>query len=80
MRQTYLDRVAAFLRAHPHEWVSAYVLMDLGGKLAFRTRCSECRTQLGMDVRNRVRRLASGEAISEYQFVPAEVPQQASFL
>ena len=75
---TFRDAVAAHFKAHPREWVSAYTLMDLGGKMAWRSRVSNCRTQLGMVIDNRIRRLDSGEAISEYRFVPSSLLDQMS--
>lgn len=77
MSLTYRDRVADYFKAHPGQWVSAYTLMQIGGALAFRTRCSECRTQLGMDITNKVERDANGMATSWYRYVPAAAPAQA---
>jgi len=68
----YRDRVAAYLQAHPRERVSAYTLMEIGGVLAFRTRVSECRRQLGMTITNEVVRQPSGRATSYYTYVPKE--------
>lgn len=73
---TFRDKIACHFLAHPHEWVSAYVLMDLGGKMAWRTRLSECRRELRMPIENRVRRLDDGEAVSEYRYAPELPPQQ----
>jgi len=44
--------------------------MQIGGALAFRTRVSECRLQLGMDIHNVVERDSNGVAQSWYWFVP----------
>ena len=73
----FRDHVARYFKAHPHTWVSAYTLMQIGGALAFRTRVSECRTQLGMTVENKVERDANGVAQSYYRYVPIEEPRQA---
>ncbi len=81
MRTTFRDAVAVHFKAHPNSWVSAYELMDLGGKMAWRSRVSNCRTQLGMTIENRVRRLEDGEAYSEYRYVVAlREPVQAGLL
>lgn len=73
----FREAVAGVFRARPNEWISAYALMQVGGSLAFRTRCSECRTQLRMDIRNKVTRDANGVAHSFYMFVPSAPAQQA---
>ena len=67
--QNYRDAVADIFRAQPNTWISAYTLMDVGGKLAFRTRVSDCRRQLGMTIENRVERDRYGVAQSYYKFV-----------
>jgi hypothetical protein len=74
MSVTFRDHVAAYLRAHPNEWVSAYVLMEIGGTLAFRTRVSECRRDLGMPITNQVVRDERGVATSWYRYAPT--PEQ----
>jgi hypothetical protein len=72
--ETRRDRVANYLLLRPHEWVDGLVLQQLGGAYAWRTRVSDCRTQLGMTVENRVRRRAATEGdevrVSEYRYVP----------
>lgn len=74
--RTFRDAVAAYFKANPEKWISAYALMQVGGALAFRTRCSECRTQLGMDIQNKVERDENGVAHSYYQYVPKALPEQ----
>lgn len=66
---TFRDAVAERFKAQPNTWISAYVLMQVGGALAFRTRVSECRTQLGMIVENKVVRDENGVATSFYRYV-----------
>jgi hypothetical protein len=73
-RLSFRDRVAHFFKGHPGEWVSAYQLAKIGGLYAWRTRVSDCRTELQMVIENRVRRSVHGEAISEYRYVPAADP------
>lgn len=74
--RTFRDQVASVFRAQPHTWISAYALMQVGGALAFRTRVSECRTQLGMNVENKVERDRNGVAQSYYRFLPTSGPAQ----
>jgi hypothetical protein len=69
-RNQFRDALAAYFEAHPGQWVSAYALMEVAGKMAWRTRCSECRRQLGMRIDNEVRRDASGRAESFYRYTP----------
>lgn len=74
----FRDRIAEKFRQQPNTWISAYALMQIGGALAFRTRVSECRLALGMDIKNKVERDANGVANSYYMYVPKAVPQQPS--
>lgn len=69
--QTFRDAVAAHLQAHAGEWVNAETLMDLGGRYAWRTRVSEARTQLGLTIQNRQRRMGQ-RTVSEYRLVEAK--------
>ena len=67
--RTFRDVVAGYFESHPHEWIDARALMALGGTFAWRTRVSDCRTQLRMSIDNRQRK--DGEyTISEYKYVP----------
>ncbi len=69
---TYCARVAAYFKAHSGQWVDGRVLATIGGAYAWRTRVSECRTQLGMVVLNRERKV-DGYTVSEYRYeLPAE--------
>lgn len=72
----FRDRIAEKFRQQPNTWISAYALMQIGGALAFRTRVSECRTQLGMTVENKVERDANGVAQSFYRYRPAYLQPQ----
>tara|TARA_Y100000588_G_scaffold344850_1_gene391470 strand:- start:4179 stop:4502 length:324 start_codon:yes stop_codon:yes gene_type:complete len=65
------DKVARFFRDHPDCWIDASRLLQLGGMYGWRSRVSECRTQLGMKIENRQRR-EKRRTISEYCFRPAE--------
>lgn len=75
MPAIFRDRVAGWFKGRPGEWIDARDLERIGGRMAWRTRTSECRTQLGMTIDNRVRRvqLSNGEIVrvSEYRYRPA---------
>lgn len=75
--RTFRDAVASHFIQHRGEWVSAETLMAIGGRMAWRTRTSECRTQLGMCIENRTRRLGAVK-VSEYRYVPASLLEEAS--
>jgi hypothetical protein len=69
----YRERVASFLRQHEGEWIPAIAFEPIAGRQAWRTRLSECRVLLGMDIANRVRlvRRADGSSykLSEYKYL-----------
>jgi hypothetical protein len=67
--QSFAEKLAAYFKARPGEWIPA-IDLEFAGRQAWRTRISDCRTQFGMRIDNRVRRLASGVKISEYRYVP----------
>ena len=60
--------VAAYFKARPGQWISALELAQVGGLLAWRTRVSECRTQLGMQIQNKTHRVGR-KLHSEYRWV-----------
>lgn len=67
-----LARVAGLFMRKRGQWIDSEELAAVGGRCAWRTRCSECRTVLGMHIRNRQRRVtkANGEhyIVSEYGY------------
>jgi hypothetical protein len=73
MNTTFRERVASFLRQHEGEWIPAIAFEPIAGRQAWRTRLSECRVLLGMDIANRCRlvRRPDGSAykLSEYRYV-----------
>jgi hypothetical protein len=80
MSLSYRDRVADHFRAHPNTWFDGLTMATLGGAYAWRTRISDCRTQLGMHIENRERR-EGRRVISEYRFVqPVTLLQQTDLL
>jgi hypothetical protein len=69
-----LERVAGLFLRKRGMWIDSTELAQVGGRCAWRSRVSECRTQIGMDIRNRVRtvRAADGSTfrVSEYAYRP----------
>ena len=74
--RTFRDAVALHLIAHRGEWVRAETLMEIGGRMAWRTRTSECRTQLGMSILNRTRKVGR-VTVSEYKYQPTSLLELA---
>lgn len=70
---TYRDAVAAYFKAYPGQWIDGMELAKVGGCYASRTRIAECRTQLGMDIKNQVRTMPGGRKVSLYQYRPASL-------
>lgn len=68
---TFRDQVAHFLQQHEGRWIHAVEFEAVGGRQAWRTRIAECRTQLGMNVENRVRTIKKPNGttykLSEYR-------------
>lgn len=77
-RRTFRDNVAAFLKRRPNQWIVATEFESIGGRQAWRSRISDCRTELGMQIDNRVQRVRRADgsvySLSEYKFVPASEP------
>lgn len=76
MSTTYRDQIADFLKARPHVWVDGMTLAQIGGTYAWRSRVSDARRELGLQIENRQRR-EGRRVISEYKYVPAAAPSQA---
>jgi hypothetical protein len=74
MSESFNDKLEAFFRAHPDEWIDGMRLGAVAGRFAWRTRVSDVRRR-GLQIDNRVRRLKNTEgkpyAVSEYRYVPA---------
>lgn len=68
-RASNRDRVAAYFRAHPLVWIPWHEFARIGGGAAWRTRISECRTDLGMTIENRLSSAEFGVQ-SVYRYVP----------
>lgn len=67
-KRSKLDTMAGYFITHENEWVSALDLARLGGLLAWRTRVSDCRRVLGMNVENELRRQPDGTQQSFYRY------------
>lgn len=63
------ERIASLFKSKRHRWISCYTLSNVGGFAGWRTRVSNCRTEMGMRIVNRQRKHAKGYTISEYKYV-----------
>lgn len=64
---TTLEKTAQLFRRHRRQWVSALVLTKAGGLLAWRSRVSDCRVLLGMQIQQRTER-KRGKVLSFYRY------------
>lgn len=75
------EAVAQHFRAHPGEWLDGIEFQHIGGIYAWRSRISGCRTELGMVIENRQRRIKRPDGsmfvVSEYRYVPAAMEATA---
>lgn len=74
---TLNDRLEQFFRQHPGEWIDGKRLAEIAGGYGWRSRCSDLRTQRGLTIANRQRRMTKGDGstyvISEYRLVPTSL-------
>jgi hypothetical protein len=72
---TLRDTLANYFKERPNVWLDGIALEAIAGRYAWRSRVSDCRRELGMDIKNRMRRQtdATGKrwTTSEYQYIPA---------
>ena len=68
-KPNYRARVATYFAQRPRRWINGLALAGVGGVYAWRTRVSECRVQLGMQIDNRIRPV-DGARVSEYRYTP----------
>ena len=66
---TFRNRLAAYFRARPWQWIDGLELGTVGGGYAWRTRKSECCRHLGMRIINRQRKVGR-RTVSEYRYEP----------
>ena len=79
MSLSYRDAVAALFKANPGVWIDGLEIARYGGAYAHRTRVSDCRTQLGMTIENRVRRMpGTKRKVSEFRYVPTSLLEMVS--
>lgn len=70
MSDTFRDAVADYLKGNAGQWIDGLVLQEIGGRYAWRSRVSDCRTDLGMVIENRLRKVGE-RTVSEYRYRPA---------
>lgn len=76
MSVAYRDVLAEYFRARPGVWIDGLTLAGLGGAYAWRSRVSDVRVQLGLNIENRQRRVGR-RVVSEYRLVPTDLLQIA---
>lgn len=72
MSHTYVNAVADYFKGNAGQWIDGLVLQQIGGHYAWRSRISDCRTQRGMVIENRQRKVGD-RTVSEYMYVPPAV-------
>lgn len=68
-RNSLVAATAAFFKDRPNTWIDSAEFMLFAGMCGWRSRISDCRTKLGMTIKNRQRKVR-GRIVSEYQFIP----------
>ena len=70
------DNLALYFQQHANVWIDGVTLEMIAGRYAWRSRVSDLRTQLGMDIRNRQMRQTDETGKrwtrSDYMYVPNE--------
>lgn len=75
---SFTEKVADLFKQFPNCWIDGMEIAVVGGRYAYRTRISNCRTELGMTIENRQRRVTRLDdpkdffIVSEYRYVPAK--------
>ena len=68
-RLAFRDILADYFARHEGEWINGLVLARLGGVYAWRTRVSDCRRHLGMQIDNRQAQAGpDSPVVSEYRY------------
>jgi hypothetical protein len=73
----YREAVANLFRTHQGQWIDGMRISYFGGTYAWRSRISDCRVQLGMQILNRQRKVGK-RTVSEYQYVPGPAQGELS--
>ena len=75
MSHSFTQRVAEFFTERQGQWIDGKNLAVIGGGYAWRSRVSDCRLELGMDIENRQRRVKTESGavfvVSEYRYLGA---------
>lgn len=58
-RLSLCDKLEAYLKARPNQWIDGIWLENIAGRYAWRTRLSDLRKKRGMTIQNRQRREAA---------------------
>lgn len=78
-RLKFRERVEQYFKARSGQWIDGKDLEAIGGRYAWRSRVSDCRTQRGMTIENRLRHIQQDDGtrftVSEYRYVPP-VPRE----
>lgn len=73
---TLNDKLAAYFKERPGQWLDGRVLSQIAGHYAWRSRCSDLRRLFSMDIQNKQQRLTNIDGkpytVSYYRYVPAE--------
>lgn len=71
-RTAFTQLVASYFKSRPGVWVDGRELATVGGAYAWRSRISDCRRELGMEIQNRQRRIQTADGsritVSEYRY------------
>lgn len=71
-------KLAAYFEQHEGEWLDGRTLAQVAGAYAWRSRVSNCRTELGMHIDNRQRTVKADDmqfTVSEYRYLKPAVNQ-----
>lgn len=69
--RTFRDAVAREFILRKGQWIDARELMSIGGLMGWRTRVSQARRELKMDIVNRQRKVGD-VTVSEYRYQGSE--------
>jgi hypothetical protein len=78
-RLSFVDRVRDYFLAREGQYCTSTELATVGGREAWRTRISDCRTRYGMTIENRTRVVEGADGsrftLSEYRYLKAAPSQ-----
>jgi hypothetical protein len=76
-RLSLCDKLEAYLKARPNQWIDGKRFETVAGGYGWRTRVSDLRRKRGMRIENRVRTIKRDGysfKVSEYLYVPGWSP------